>query len=316
MVDESAPRVRADDQPGHAQPIAVLVDRWRHDVVVPATPVIPRHEDRGRRPGSALHDAVDDLGDVRLAVAEKARCMLALPPGRHDPGHRGKLVGGEVVVERLESLDVADLTVLLNRLKEGERVPDLRRPGVLCQRHARQVAIGAVGLHAIFDVVLPADLCAVQQIGQIGPRVVGGGVARQHRVLPVGQVESVGARHRIAAGAGCRPLRDEEQVRRQAPGSVRLEHVVLQDEILRVAPVVGDLSRVVIAHDVAAVPRRAVRVHVAVAGNLRGLSCSHEAVHLSAVDVGARGRGSVRRVGVQVFRVVERSDAGPSRGVG
>ena len=39
-------------------------------------------------------------------------------------------------------------------------------------------------------------------------------------------------------------------MRRKAPGHVRLEHVVLEDEVAGVVPVVRDLVPVVVAHDV------------------------------------------------------------------
>ena len=59
------------------------------------------------------------------------------------------------------------------------------------------------------------------------------------------------AAHRVAVlRAACRPAGDEREVRRQAPGVVRLEHVVLEDEVARVVPVVRDLVPVVVAHHV------------------------------------------------------------------
>src|SRR5205809_232911 len=55
-------------------------------------------------------------------------------------------------------------------------------------------------------------------------------------------LDRVDAAHRdVATATARRPLRDHEQVLRQAPGRVLLEHVVLEHEVPRVGPVVRDL---------------------------------------------------------------------------
>ncbi len=59
VVDEAAPRVRRDQERGHPQAVAVLVDRRRHDVVVETAPVVPREEDRAGGPVRTSHDRVD-----------------------------------------------------------------------------------------------------------------------------------------------------------------------------------------------------------------------------------------------------------------
>src|SRR5919201_3325190 len=50
VVDEAAPRVRADHEAGDAQAVAVLVHPRRDDVVVEAAPVVPGEEDRRALP--------------------------------------------------------------------------------------------------------------------------------------------------------------------------------------------------------------------------------------------------------------------------
>src|SRR5437763_16153360 len=94
----------------------------------------------------------------------------------------------------------------------------------------------------------------------------------------------------------------------QAPGRVRLEHVVLEYVVLGVCPVVGDLPRVVVTHHVDAlgrghgdqlpVARAAVRVGgvAATAGSPLGLG--DEPVHSAAIDVRGRGAGAVGTPGV------------------
>ena len=70
---------------------------------------------------------------------------------------------------------------------------------------------------------------------------------------------------------------------RQAPGRVRLEHVVLEDEVARVGPVVGDLALVVVAHHVERQVRDAV---LGIERVLAALAGADETVHLPVVVVG------------------------------
>ena len=97
----------------------------------------------------------------------------------------------------------------------------------------------------------------------------------------------VGAAVRVRAGAVRRPAADQVQVRGQGPRVDRLEHVILQDEILGVRPVVGDLAGVVVAHHVrraAGQAHRCRRGGAAAAGGLI-LGALDEPVHLAAVNV-------------------------------
>ena len=69
-------------------------------------------------------------------------------------------------------------------------------------------------------------------------------------------------------------------MRRKAPRSVRLEHVVLQHEVACVSPVVRDLARVVVAHHLGAVARaHAERVVPVEAAERPAHGRSDEAVH-------------------------------------
>ena len=120
------------------------------------------------------------------------------------------------------------------------------------------------------------------------------------------------AAHRVAVlRAARRPAGDEREVRRQAPGVVRLEHVVLEDEVARVVPVVRDLVPVVVAHHVRCRGRqRATGIVGVVTGEEAPLPRLRlEAVHLPAVDVVDRVDRVVRAAGVAVGRVVVRLDA-------
>lgn len=68
MRDVPALCIRAEDQAPHARPVAELgavlplLDQRRGDVVVPATPVVPRDEDDGVGPQPTLDDRVDLVG--------------------------------------------------------------------------------------------------------------------------------------------------------------------------------------------------------------------------------------------------------------
>ena len=106
------------------------------------------------------------------------------------------------------------------------------------------------------DVVGPADVLLVQQIGDVGPgvvklAVVGRGCrAVERRVGVRALVVAVTVRRVDRVRAVRRPLGDHVQVDGQAPRGVGLEHVVLEHVVLGVAPVVGDLAGVVVAHHV------------------------------------------------------------------
>ena len=213
-------------------------------MVVEAAPVVPREEDRGRVPVGAVHHRVHEARDVRLAGADRPGRVLAVVLGGHDPRHRRErpvLRGG---VEVRDRLDVAELAVLLDGVEARQRVPDAGRGGALRRRDAAQrLVVLAVGLPTGREVVAPAHVVLVQQVGEVGPR------EDARRLLAL--VERVRARRRVVVHrAPRRPLRHEEQVLGQAPRRVRLEHAVLEHEVARVLPVVRDVGCGVVAHHV------------------------------------------------------------------
>ena len=87
------------------------------------------------------------------------------------------------------------------------------------------VDVGRAGLERLVDVLLHLD-------GRVGARI--------------SLVQLDGRRVR----ADGRPARHEVQVVGQRPRLHRLEHVVVEHEVLGVGPVVRDLRRRVVAHDV------------------------------------------------------------------
>ncbi len=124
------------------------------------------------------------------------------------------------------------------------------------------------------------------------------------------------ARRVVTARAAGGPLGDEEQVRREAPRGVRLEHVVLERVVVRPAPVVGDLAGVVVAERVRGRRRLAHPRRPAAAASARLLLDADEAVHPPAVDVGLRGVGVVLPAAVHLVGIVERTRAGVRARVG
>ena len=114
---------------------------------------------------------------------------------------------------------------------------------------------------------------------------------------------------RVRAGAPRRPAADQVQVGGQGPGVDRLEHVILQDEVVGVGPVVRYLPGVVVAHHVRCAAgqadrRRRVGGAAAPAGLVLG--GPDEPVHLAAVDVGGRFGHVVAGAAVHQARVVVR----------
>src|SRR4051794_37191250 len=67
VVDEPAPRKRADHESRHAKPVPAVIDARRLNMVVEPAPVVPGEEDRGRLPLRAPHERVDEAGYVVLA---------------------------------------------------------------------------------------------------------------------------------------------------------------------------------------------------------------------------------------------------------
>ena len=235
--------------------------------------------------------------------------MLADALRRCDPRDRRERALARCPVEVAERLDVAELVVLLHRVEARQRVPDARSRRALWYVPAEHLAVRAVGLAAVRDVVAPAHVVAVQEVRQIRPRIVELlAVARGSERRLQGRL----AAHRVVVlRAARRPAGHHREMGREAPRVDRLEHVVLEDEVARVVPVVRDLVPVVVAHHVGSRGRE--RAAGVVGGVTReeapypGLPL--EAVHLPVIDVAHRVDRVVRAAGVAVGRVVVRLDA-------
>src|SRR5919206_2581082 len=100
-------------------------------------------------------------------------------------------------------------------------------------------------------------------------------------------------------------------MRRQAPGRVRLEHAILQYELLRVGPVVRNFSCIVIPHHVGFLARAtAGGIELIFALLLATLTLLlNEAVHLTLVYVAFGILSGVWTTAIEILRVVKRLDA-------
>ena len=158
----------------------------------------------------------------------------------------------------------------------------------------RHLPVGAVRLAAVRDEVAPAHMGLVQEIGEIGPRVRPGAddVRLRRSSDDARQGSEVGGARAgiVRVGAASAPPRNQIEVGREAPGSHPFEQMILQDEVVRVGPVVRDLGSRVVPHHVRdrrRLGRRTaggfVRVNAEPLAALEG--CSYEAVHTATVDV-------------------------------
>ncbi len=252
---------------------------------------------------------------------DAGRRVLTVRRGRSDPAHgRQPACGGGAEVGP-ERLDVTRLMVVLHVPEHGERVPDPRRPGVLPDRGAGLGRIvAAVRLGAVLHVVPPADVVGVQQPGDVRPgqvdgRLAGGqllldGLAELVVLVRPDDVVDAAVRRAVAAPGG--PGRDHVEVVGQRPRLDRLEHVVVQDEVPGVGPVVRELGPGVIAHHVRRGSHHAGRIVRHPARLVRRIPLPDEAVHRAATDVGDRVGLAVRAAAVHVGPVAIRAGA-PAR---
>ena len=114
----------------------------------------------------------------------------------------------------------------------------------------------------------------------------------------------------VASGAVSRPKRDQKQVRIEASGALWLEHVILEDKIPRICPVIRYVAASVVPDDVVG------------RGHYPALAACHvsflrgdEPVHLAAGDVGLVSRRAVGPAVVVVMTVTEGAMAPMSLGI-
>src|SRR5215212_3450891 len=102
---------------------------------------------------------------------------------------------------------------------------------------------------------------------------------------------------------------------RQAPRKGGREHVILEDKLLSIGPVIGDLPRVVKTHDIWGCIRRTKKCVLCCTTARTRLSSGNKAVHLAAVDVCRTCGGAVRSAAVDQRRIMVRLIAATSAGV-
>src|SRR5580698_11198760 len=108
MRDVAALCVRRNDQAWNADSKPAKVRLRRTCVVVPATPIVPHHEDGRAVPVLAFADRVDDRGHPRrAAIASKAR-MIGIDLALHYTAESDELAQSRICQDlRLRSRDVS-----------------------------------------------------------------------------------------------------------------------------------------------------------------------------------------------------------------
>jgi hypothetical protein len=154
----------------------------------------------------------------------------------------------------------------------------------------------------------------VQQVREVGPPV-----ERAVRIAPERRAGRLVEPVQVAGAAGGPPgvvaLRGpaggEPEVGGEAPAPVGLEHVVVEDVVASVGPVVGQLAPVVVAHDVRVAERGAARPgrRPSAAADHAGVGDADEAIHLAAVHRLSSGLGAVRAAAIAKTRIVEGAHA-------
>ena len=140
--------------------VGELQDHRPDDVRQRATksPIVPREKDRGAVPIGTLHDRVDETGDVHLPIADERGWVFAILAVRHDPDDAWQFAVLRRVVEFIERLNVAELSILAHSLKVRQGIPDLRRAGFLRFGRAEHRVVFAVGLSAFRNIVRPTHI--------------------------------------------------------------------------------------------------------------------------------------------------------------
>ena len=227
--------------------------------------------------------------------------------------------------------------VAANRREAGERVPRARRPRLELARTAgERRAVVAVGLRPRERRSTPSsrDGDGAGTSGRSTRTASGRPPCARTTCGPSGRILEVApaAPRIVPARALRRPCRDLEEVRGKAPAVVRLEHVVLEDEVARVRPVVREVARVVVAHDVDRLAELAARAERASLARSPGCASSaSRRGRARASRRSPRGRsrpssrrrcracafcGPVRTALVPRVRVVERADAAVRNRIG
>ena len=104
MVNVSLLGIGADYDAWHSYAISILINHWRHDMIIESAPVIPAQENRRTTPLGALHYCVHEIRYVGLSLANKSGRMFAVSSVRNDPRNSWQasiLYGCEEVCEVL-----------------------------------------------------------------------------------------------------------------------------------------------------------------------------------------------------------------------
>ena len=112
-----------------------------------------------------------------------------------------------------------------------------------------------------------------------------------------------------------RPLRNLEKMCRQAPGGVGFKQAILQNEILRVLPVIGDVAAIVVTHHIRLGGDRTRGVVVIQTATPPAFGLRNEAVHPAAIHILHGVASTMRAAAISVARIVIRFRARLGRGI-
>src|SRR5512140_1787160 len=100
--------------------------------------------------------------------------MLAVRLAGRDPADLRKAAIARGLEELANASNIGELSILLNSVEVGKRIPDSGRAGPLSHRRAVCRVIRTVRLGSRFNIVSPGHMVLMEQISQVGPCIVGG----------------------------------------------------------------------------------------------------------------------------------------------
>src|SRR5436189_107822 len=113
MVNETLACIRTNDETWHTQSIAILIDCRGSYMIIETSPIISGKKYGCAIPVWALHDGIDDVGDIRLPYADFGWWMLTDIVIWDDPGDSWQCAIFCLFIKMVNSLNIFQLIVLL-----------------------------------------------------------------------------------------------------------------------------------------------------------------------------------------------------------
>src|SRR5215217_4659087 len=160
MVNVPAAGIRAYQQRRYTEAVAILVNLWRHHMIVPTAPIIIRPCKCGVLPGTTAHEGLDQRSDESLPCLDTARWMFACTR-RYDERYLRQsavLKIGEVLIEPHDMLEEPGGVKVAGIVKQ--RNPNNLRRAVAT---VRQIAI-VKGRIVVLDIELPGNAALLKAV--------------------------------------------------------------------------------------------------------------------------------------------------------